>query len=356
MEKKILLRNDDSKTRIIIKKNYIKKYLLNLSKQQKKIFCIVDNNLKYIFENSNHKKIVVINVKASEEIKKISNYNIICEKLLKKGIDRNSILVAIGGGTLGDLSGFIASTLLRGVEFKLIPTTLLSQVDSSIGGKNGINTNYGKNLIGSFYQPNEIIIDTNFLKTLPIRELKSGYSEIVKHALIKDVSFFNWLDRNYSKLIKLNPLILKKAISKSINIKLWYVQKDQKEKLINKNSRSMLNFGHTIGHSLEKFYNYNKRLNHGEAISIGIIVESIISNKLGYLSNNELNKIIKHFKKVDLKILDKNVGSRKVLMNIFSDKKNYNDKINIVLLKKIGDSFFYRNIERDKLKKILNKI
>ena len=178
------------------------------------------------------------------------------------------------------MAGFIASTLLRGIDLKLIPTTLLSQVDSSIGGKNGINSYSGKNLIGTFYHPSEVIIDTKILKTLPLREIKSGYVEILKHSLIKDLSFFKWLDKNYKKIFSYDFKIIEKAVFKSILIKSHFVKKDPKEKLKNHNSRAMLNFGHTIGHALETFYNYNK-LNHGEAIAIGIIIESKISYKSG---------------------------------------------------------------------------
>ena len=228
-----------------------------------------------------NKNFNLISVQGGEKIKSLKYFAEITNKLLKLKIDRKSCIIAVGGGTIGDLSGFIASTILRGVDFKLIPTTLLSQVDSSIGGKNGINSSFGKNLIGTFYHPTEVIIDANMLKTLPKREIKSGYAEIIKHSLIKDLKFFNWLEKNFNELIKLNVKILEKAILKSLMIKLWYVKKDQYEKLTNENSRAMLNFGHTVGHSLETYYKYNSKLNHGEAISIGMITESIISNKLG---------------------------------------------------------------------------
>ncbi|MDC3131628.1 3-dehydroquinate synthase, partial [Pelagibacteraceae bacterium] len=291
-----------------------------------------------------------------EKIKNINFYKKICDILLSKNIDRKSILVCIGGGTLGDLSGFIASTLLRGLEYKLLPTTLLSQVDSSIGGKNGINSKYGKNLIGSFYQPNEVIIDINFLKTLRLREIKSGYAEIIKHALIKDIKFFKWIEKNYSKIFNLDTHILEKAIYNSILIKLWYVKKDPQEKLINQNSRAILNFGHTVGHSLETIYSYNKKLNHGEAISIGMFIEAKISNKLGYLSDKELDIIIKHFQNAKIKLFDKNIKNKKLIDIIRKDKKNSNNMINIILLKNIGDSFFARNLKIKVIEKIIQEI
>ena len=357
MIRKIQFKENSKFTKIIIKNKYIDDYLTELIKSKRKIYCLVDTKLKYITKKHiNKKNFITFFVNCGENIKNINTYNQLSNKLLSKNIDRESIFVAIGGGTLGDLSGFIASTILRGVDFKLIPTTLLSQVDSSIGGKNGINTSFGKNLIGTFYHPSEVIIDVNILKTLPKREIRSGYAEIIKHSLIKDLKFFNWLEKNYNELIKLNVRILEKAILKSLMIKLWYVNKDQYEKLTNENSRAMLNFGHTIGHSLETYYKYNSKLNHGEAISIGMITESIISNKLGYLNDNNLDLIINHFKKAKLKIYDENISKNEIIKNIVKDKKNTFNNINIVLIKKIGKPFFKRNLKIEQIKNILKKI
>ncbi len=344
-------------TKIIIKTNYIEKYIQNHLKKNEKIFCIVDYKVKYLVKNFlNNNKINFIFLKSGENIKDFKNYNKICEQLLLKKIDRKNILISIGGGTLGDLCGFVASTVLRGIEFKLIPTTLLSQVDSSIGGKNGINSKFGKNLIGTFYNPSEVLIDTSVLNTLPKREIKSGYSEIVKHSLIKDYKFFLWLEKHYRELLNLNLKIIEKAIYKSIMIKLWYVQKDPKENLIDNNSRAMLNFGHTIGHAIESYYNFSKGLNHGEAISIGMITEAIISNKLGFLKDSHLERILNHFKNAKLKMYDKNLNKSRVMIFIEKDKKNFNSNINIVLLNSIGKSFFYRNVKINLLKEIIKKI
>ncbi len=355
MSKKIIFKNSNLKSKIIIKNNFIKRYLLKLSKS-KKIFCIVDKKVRYIVKSlENTETINFIYLNCNEKIKNIVSYNKIAEKILSDRIDRNCIIVGIGGGTLGDLSGFIASTILRGVDFKLIPTTLLSQVDSSIGGKNGINSKYGKNLIGTFYQPSEVIIDVSILKTLSIRELKSGYSEIIKHAIIKDRTFFNWLSANYKKILRLDIKTLEMAIIQSIKIKLFYVKSDYKENLKNNKSRAMLNFGHTFGHSLETLYNY-KKLNHGEAVSIGMATESLISNKLGFLSDKDLLKILNHFKKSGLKIKDKKLKDNKVFKIMLSDKKNINNQINLVLLKSIGNSFFCRNMNLQIIKKIINNI
>ena len=357
MKKEIIIKNKDIKTKLLIKSGYIQSYLNSLIKKENKIFCIIDQKLKNKFSKlKKNKKINLIFIKGGEQIKTYKSYSMLCEKLLSKKIDRDSVLVAIGGGTIGDLCGFVAGTILRGVKFILIPTTLLSQVDSSIGGKNGINSKLGKNLVGTFYQPNEVVIDINILKSLPKREFFCGYAEIIKHAIIKDVEFFNWLDKNYLKIFNFQLNELETAISKSINIKLWYVKKDTNEKLTNQNSRAMLNFGHSFGHALEAYYRYSNKLNHGEAISIGMIMEAKISNYFGYLSKKELDKIINHFIKVKLKINDSKLKSNEILEHISNDKKNSNNNINIIFLKKIGKSFFKRNLNLIKIKKILKNI
>jgi len=276
------------------------------------------------------------------------------KKILSKGIDRNSVIIAIGGGTIGDLSGFVASTILRGVKFILMPTTLLSQVDSSIGGKNGINTTMGKNLIGTFYNPDAVYIDPKILSSLSKREIKSGYAEIIKHSLINDLSFFNWLDQNHKKIFLLEKNAIVYSIYKSVKIKSKYVEQDNKERLINKNSRAILNFGHTFGHAIETFYNYKTKITHGEAISIGMIFASKLSKNLGYISIDELDKIINHFKRTGLPIRDNNINYKKILTILKKDKKNNNDKINLILLKKIGRAYFARNVNPKNIIEILN--
>ena len=357
MKNKIIIKNNLGKTTIVYKNNYVIRYIKNLTKNNNKIFCIVDLKLKKNLNKLNKiKNLNIIFIKSSEKIKNFNYYNKLCEMLLNKDIDRNSTIVAVGGGTIGDLTGFVASTILRGVKFILIPSTLLSQVDSAIGGKNGINSKFGKNLIGTFYQPSEILIDTNILNTLPKREMQSGYAEILKHSLIKDKNFFKWLEKNYKKIFNYNSKFIEYAVSKSISIKLSYVKKDPKEDLQNSNSRAMLNFGHTFGHSLETFYNYNNKLNHGEAISIGMVIESKISNKLGFLKDNELKRILFHFKQLGLKMYDINIKNQKIFKILLKDKKNIGNEINIVLLKKIGESFFARKLNISKIKSLLKNI
>ncbi len=353
--KKITIKTKEKIYNIEIKFNYFKNKLSKIIANNNKIFILVDKKVEHLLNNINYSKnIFIIKINGSEKIKDIKNYQTITNKLLSLGIDRESTIVAIGGGSIGDLSGFIASTVLRGVKFILIPTTLLSQVDSSIGGKNGINTTFGKNLIGTFYQPDEVFIDPKIIATLPHRELKSGYAEIVKHALIRDLSFFKWLDKNYNKIFKLDKKALEYAIYKSIKIKKNFVTSDSKEKLTNEKSRAILNFGHTFGHALETLNKYKNTLTHGESISIGMVVASILSSNLSTLKKRELTKIIEHFNKVDLPTHNNSIKNKKILELIKKDKKNNNNKINLILLKKIGKAYYCRNVNQKKISNIIN--
>ncbi len=326
-----------------------------MQKKNEKVFCILDTKIKIDLNLSKQKKIEIISIKCGEKIKSYDGYKNLSEKLIKNNINRRSVIIAIGGGTLGDLVGFVASTVLRGIDFFLVPTTLLSQVDSSIGGKNGINTIYGKNLLGTFYQPKKVLIDISVLNSLSKREIRAGYAEIVKHALIRDYSFFCWLEENVIKLLNLNKYILEKAIYKSLMIKLHYVIKDEKELLLDNNSRAMLNFGHTIGHAIESHYGY-KKFKHGEAISIGMITEARISNYLGMLSFNDLKRIVTHFKKSGLKIYDTVLTDKKLIKKLTKDKKNFQNIINFSLIDKIGSSIFYKKLNKDKVHKILQHL
>ena len=204
----------------------------------------------------------VISIAGGEKIKSFKYLEFLVEKILKTGIDRNALLICLGGGVLGDLVSLASSLLLRGVDLIQIPTTLLSQVDSSVGGKTGINSKYGKNLIGTFKQPKAVIISTEMLETLPKREIKSGYAEILKYAFIKDKEFFKWLEINGKKLLKLDSKSCIYAIKKSCLIKAKIVSIDEKESGI----REILNFGHTFGHAIESITGYSKKILHGESI------------------------------------------------------------------------------------------
>ena len=302
MIKNIRVRKNNLDYNISIGNGLFNKYLKLLTNKTEKKFLIIDQKVYRILKKTliQYKDLNIIQIHVSENIKSIEYYWKIILILLNKNIDRSSLVIAIGGGTIGDLGGFVASTILRGVKFTIIPTTLLSQADSSIGGKNGINTKLGKNLVGTFYQPTRVIIDPFFLQSLPFKQIKSGYAEIIKHAIINDIIFYKWLKNNFKDLYKLKNKILIKAIEKSIKIKLKYIIKDEKENLKDSSSRSMLNYGHTFGHALEAINNYKSTLTHGEAISIGMILAAKISYKINKISKNQLEDLIMHFKNAKL--------------------------------------------------------
>ena len=355
MKKIIKVKTSNISYNVIIEKKSIIKSILKVKKNHDKIFIIIDSKLKPLIKNiKDIKNINMIEIKANEKIKSIEDYYKISLSLLKLKIDRSSCIIAVGGGTIGDLVGFIASTILRGVKFILIPTTLLSQVDSSLGGKNGINTLYGKNLIGTFSNPHKVIIDPFILKSLSKKQIRSGYAEILKHALIRKSQFYSWLKKNYKKVLSLEDQFISIAIMESIKIKAYFIQKDEKEELTNSDSRAMLNFGHTFGHALEAMNNYNNNLSHGEAISIGMSLAAKVSYNLNNLSKSEYNELILHLKKVKLPYYDKRVKNNKIYNLMLSDKKNTNNKINLILLKRIGKAYFKRDLNKEEIKELLS--
>lgn len=355
MIKRIKIKTKRINYSVKIELNSINKDLKKIISNKEKNIFLIDKKVFYIFKKlKNYKKLNYILIDCSEKIKSFKKFEEISEKILKVGVDRQTNIIAIGGGTLGDLAGFISSVILRGVNLILVPTTLLSQVDSSIGGKNGINSKIGKNLIGTFYHPKNVLIDPAILKSLPKREILSGYAEIVKHGIINDSKFFYWLNKNSFSIFKLNNKIISQAIYKSILIKRKYVLKDEKEKLKNNYSRAILNFGHTFGHALETYYGYEKKLTHGEAISIGMIIAATLSYKLKYLSINDLEEIKSHFLSNNLPIDDKRMYDKKIFEIIKKDKKIINDKLNFVLIKKIGNAFLHKNISLVKIRKLIN--
>ena len=356
MKKQILIKTKSKKYKIFIENGSINTYLKSELRTDSKKFIIVDSKVSKKINKiiKNKKNVFLITVKGSEKLKTINSYWKIISKLLQKKIDRSSTIISIGGGTVGDLCGFISNTILRGVKFSLIPTTLLSQVDSSIGGKNGINSKYGKNLIGTFYQPDIVIIDPMILRSLPLKQLRTGYAEIVKHALINDKNFYIWLKKNLKNilLLKKNPLCY--AILKSIKIKEKYVTSDEKENLVNSSSRAMLNFGHTFGHALESINKYRSNLTHGEAISIGMILAAKISYRMKNIRRSELDDIIYHFKQAGLPYSTKSMINNKLYKAIAADKKNTNNDINLILLKKIGKAYYKRGLNITELKNLIN--
>ena len=335
---------------VVKNKNYKK-----IKKTKKKTRLVpYSYSLKKTKKHKN-KKIYIHWIKASETNKNQKNIDKILKVLLKNNFSRQDCLISIGGGITGDIGGFAASIFKRGLKFINIPTTLLSQVDSSVGGKTGINSQYGKNLIGSFYQPKLVISDTNFLKTLPKREIVCGYGEILKHSLITSNNFFRFLQNNIQNILNLKSPFIEKAIFESCKIKKSVVEKDEKEK----NLRKVLNFGHTFGHAYEATLNFSRKLNHGEAVLLGMYTALSFSLKNNLISKNEYNLILNHYKNANLpskiykyftvKSLDR------ILSFMIKDKKNDFEKINLILLKKIGNPVINNYYHKRYLKSFLRK-
>ena len=356
---KLKVKTDSQKYPIIIGNNILNK-IHGLLKANfinfNQCLIIADNNVpkKLINKILNclpKKQIITYYFNASEKNKNQKSVDKILSILLSKNFNRNDCLISIGGGITGDVSGFAASIFKRGLKFVNIPTTLLSQVDSSIGGKTGINTKYGKNLIGAFYQPSLVISEINFLKSLPKREVICGYGEILKHALIADKKFFSFLNKNSSKILNLKSPLIEQTIYQSCLIKKKVIETDEKEM----NKRKILNFGHTFAHAYEATLRYSKKLNHGEAVILGVKTAAKFSLLNNILNINEFKLIEDHLNKLNLPHNINKLFSIKSLNKILSfmkkDKKNNTKKINLVLLKKICSPIY--NLQFDE--KIINQ-
>ena len=360
---KLLINTNSQRYPILIGSNLISKINKIINENSitfQKCLLVVDRNVpkKFIskIKGSLNKKIIYLHyLKAKEINKNQKSVNEIVEFLLKKNFTRQDCLISIGGGITGDVSGFAASIFKRGLKFINIPTTLLSQVDSSIGGKTGINSIYGKNLIGSFYQPILVISDSDFLKTLPKREMICGYAEILKHSLISNKKSYEFLNKNFKNILNLKSPFIELAIQKSCKVKKKVVEKDEKEK----NFRKVLNFGHTFAHAYEASLNYSKKLNHGEAVLLGIKSAVDFSYKNKILNKKDYISIINHLKITKLPsnlknyFLKKNVS--KILGYMTKDKKNNSDKINLILLKRIGFPLINREFKKNYIRSFLSK-
>lgn len=288
-------------------------------------------------------------IKGGEPTKSYTGLQEVLDWLLENKVDRQSVLIAVGGGVVGDLGGFAASVAMRGIPFVQIPTTLLAQVDSSVGGKTGINTPQGKNLVGSFYQPKAVLCDLGTLGTLPEREVQAGYAEIIKYGLINDLEFFDWLDENGAKVLALDGESISYAVQKSCEAKAKIVAADEHEK----GQRALLNLGHTFGHALEASAGYDGRLLHGEAVSIGMVLAFALSVKMDLCSQDDLEKVIKHLKNLGLKTSIKDISpalkhSAQELVDLMgSDKKAKAGKIGFILTKGIGKAFQTYDVKLD---------
>ena len=266
-----------------------------------------------------------------EVYKNWDNLNLIFDHLLAHKCDRKTTLIALGGGVIGDMTGFAAATYMRGVPFVQVPTTLLSQVDSSVGGKTGINHPLGKNMIGAFYQPQAVIADTATLNTLPDKELSAGLAEVIKHGAIIDATFFAWLEQNMSKLRAKDPQALAHVIARSCEIKADVVRQDEREGGL----RAILNFGHTFGHAIEAGLGFGTWL-HGEAVGCGMVMAAELSFRLGYIDFVSKNRIKQLVEAAGLPVVAPDLGEQRWLELMEVDKKNEGGQIKFILLKPLG--------------------
>jgi 3-dehydroquinate synthase len=283
-----------------------------------------------------------------EKYKNAETLNSIYDQLIEARCERNTTLIALGGGVIGDLTGYAAATYLRGVPFIQIPTTLLSQVDSSVGGKTGINHPSGKNMIGAFYQPKLVLIDITTLETLPAREFSAGMAEVIKYGLIRDVEFFNWLEKNIKRLMALESEFVSEAIYRSCQNKAEVVAADEKEA----GERALLNLGHTFGHAIENAMGYGVWL-HGEAVAAGTVMAAELSKSMGWLNNDDVKRIKAIFKESNLDLKAPSLGVDKYLDLMGLDKKVQDGKIRLILQKAIGQSVITSDYDFEKLRQIL---
>jgi shikimate kinase/3-dehydroquinate synthase len=279
------------------------------------------------------KQVEAIVLPDGEEHKTWESLMLVFDALLAKKCDRKTTLLALGGGVIGDMTGFAASAYMRGIPFVQIPTTLLAQVDSSVGGKTGINHPLGKNMIGAFYQPQAVIADTSSLNTLPDRELSAGLAEVIKHGAIIDLPFFGWIETNIEKLRAKDPAVLAYAVLRSCEIKANVVRQDEREGGL----RAILNFGHTFGHAIESGLGYGKWL-HGEAVGCGMVMAADLSYRLGYIDYVSKVRISKLVEAAGLPIVAPDLGEQVWLDLMEVDKKNEGGQIKFILLKPLGQS------------------
>jgi 3-dehydroquinate synthase len=269
-----------------------------------------------------------------------------CDGLLAAGIERRDMVIALGGGVIGDLAGFAAAVLRRGVDFIQIPTTLLAQVDSSVGGKTGINSSHGKNLIGAFHQPRAVLIDIALLDTLPARELHAGYAEVAKYGLLGDAEFFAWLEANAPSIFSGDAQARIRAITTSCEMKARIVAEDETETGV----RALLNLGHTFGHALEAATGYSSRLLHGEGVAIGMAQAFRFSEKLGLVPKGQAARVEKHLRAVKLPTRLADIEGtlpepRKLLEIMRQDKKAVAGKLTFILVRGVGEAFIARDVE-----------
>lgn len=285
----------------------------------------------------------VVIIEDGERYKNLESFALVHTRLLELEFNRRSLLIAFGGGVIGDLAGFVASTYQRGIDFIQIPTTLLSQVDSSVGGKTAVNHPLGKNMIGTFYQPKKVLIDLSILSTLPQREYISGLAEVLKYGFIQDAEFLEWMRINYEAILAKDPEVVSELIYRSCACKKWIVDQDERESGI----RATLNLGHTFGHAIEKLMQYQGIL-HGEAVAIGMNMAGYLSCRMGFISKKDQLYITSLLNLFDLPCEAPQSFTPQEFLNVMRlDKKNVTQKIRFVLLEAIGKAIMTDDIPEE---------
>tara|TARA_Y100001968_G_scaffold191311_1_gene175299 strand:+ start:1773 stop:2840 length:1068 start_codon:yes stop_codon:yes gene_type:complete len=292
---------------------------------------IADLYLSEISQTLNTFDLKTLVLPEGETEKNLETVGKAAEFLSDNGIDRDSSIIAFGGGVIGDITGFVASSYMRGIKFLQVPTTLLAQVDSSVGGKTGVNISRGKNLIGAFYQPSAVIADTKYLNSLEPKRLSEGLAEVIKYGLIRDEDFFVWLCKNTSRILALGPEEMAHLIERCCQIKAEIVSEDEREGSI----RAILNYGHTFGHAIESLTDYSV-YTHGEAVSIGMVMAASMAERMGMISKDDKKDIISLLESVNLPTKKPSLNSNDFLKSMKRDKKAQDGEIRLILLDGIG--------------------
>jgi len=303
------------------------------------------NEISDLFSNRN---VIEYILPDGEQEKKLKTVHKIIDRLMEAGFGRDSTLIALGGGVVGDITGFTASIFMRGINFIQIPTTLLAQVDASVGGKTAVNHKSGKNLIGSFYQPQCVICDSIFLATLEATEISAGLAEIIKYGLIFDSEFFQWLQKNMQQILSNDRAAVDYVIQRSCAIKAEIVAQDEKEQSV----RALLNFGHTFGHAIEKLTGYGN-WTHGDAVAVGMVLAARLSENMSLITPEDVQNIEEILTAANLPISLPNIDPAELLAAMQSDKKVKDRNIQLVLLKDIGEAFLTADYSQEDLANIL---
>jgi 3-dehydroquinate synthase len=309
-----------------------------------KVIVITDDNILRLYRNA-LPPFPVISIGLGEKNKTMETLTYIFDKLIEYEADRSTFIVAVGGGIVCDIAGFAASVYMRGLPYGFVSTTLLSQVDASVGGKNGVNFRRYKNMLGVFNQPEFVIIDTAMLQTLDEREFRSGFAEIVKAAAIRDESLFNYIEANFSKALSKDQAVLEKIIYDSLLIKSQVVEKDEKEK----GERRILNFGHTFAHAIE----HQTGMLHGEAVSIGMVLAADLSVKLGFLQKSDYERLVNILRNLNLPVSMKTSDSQSLIEAMKKDKKREGENLHMIFLNRIGNALI-KPISFNQLVKLLS--